>query len=65
MVPAKGRGMQRPSDFLLGSGAAVLCKPVHARLRTRTVRAPFTGKAKMVMGTVALLSASWMFPLAE
>eukprot|EP00974_Lingulodinium_polyedra_P079661 7715260-Lingulodinium_polyedra.AAC.1 len=65
MVPAKGRGVQRRSDFLRSSGAAVFCKPVPARFRTRAARAPFSGKAKMVMGTTVLFCASWPFPLAE
>eukprot|EP00974_Lingulodinium_polyedra_P038786 3715434-Lingulodinium_polyedra.AAC.1 len=65
MASAKDRGVHHRPDFLLGSGAAVLCKPARALLRTRSVRAPFSGKAEMVMGTMALLRARWMFPLAE
>eukprot|EP00974_Lingulodinium_polyedra_P099097 9603277-Lingulodinium_polyedra.AAC.1 len=52
------RGILRLLVFLFGSGAAVFRKP-----RPRTGRRPHTGKAKMAMGTAALLFACWMPPL--
>eukprot|EP00974_Lingulodinium_polyedra_P051450 4950302-Lingulodinium_polyedra.AAC.1 len=65
MVVAKVHGERQQTSFLFGSGAAVLCKPAPACLRTRIGRVPLSGKAKMVMWTAVLLSASQMLRLAE
>eukprot|EP00974_Lingulodinium_polyedra_P050201 4827629-Lingulodinium_polyedra.AAC.1 len=65
MVVAKVHGEQQQTSFLFGSGAAVLCKPVPACIRTRAGRVPLSDKAKMAMWTAVLFSASRMSPLAE